>query len=219
MKPLGGLLLLTPFVSAFPFASSSSHNPLPDLTLSRRHPSDTTPDSSSSVDLPTWAGAGILSPPSGSGTFTSVTGTMTIPSFTRPANFNASKPHSAFYWVGIGTSSVLQTGFGTLITKAGDRQIFAWYEWFPHGSVKYAVVLELAVGDEIEMTVETDGVGSNGTTTVKNLSKGKSASMTLAPPANADPDDMTAEWIVEEYVIGGEGTIPFVDFGTVQSTG
>ena len=121
--------------------------------------------------------------------------------------------------MGIGTASVLQTGIWARILPSGEHQLFAWYEWFPQGSTNYPTDLNLAVGDKIEMTVETAGPGSNGKTTVKNLSKNKSASKTLTPPKNADPGDQTAEWIAEEYVIGGEGTIPFVDFGSLSMTG
>ena len=148
-----------------------------------------------------------------------MTAQFTIPSFSRPSGANDSQQYGAFYWVGIGTASVLQTGIGARIPPSGEHQLFAWYEWFPQGSTNYPTDLNLAVGDKIEMTVETAGPGSNGKTTVKNLSKNKSASKTLTTPNNADPGDQTAEWIVEEYVIGGEGTIPFVDFGSLEMTG
>ncbi|MCJ1327924.1 hypothetical protein MMC10_004599 [Thelotrema lepadinum] len=217
-------LLLTSVVSARPSPLSGPADVSVEPVQAKRSDSSTTDLTVRSSDAniwytSNWAGAAILNPPSGSGTFSSVTAQFTIPSFSRPSGANDSQQYGAFYWVGIGTASVLQTGIGARIPPSGEHQLFAWYEWFPQGSTNYPTDLNLAVGDKIEMTVETAGPGSNGKTTVKNLSKNKSASKTLTTPNNADPGDQTAEWIVEEYVIGGEGTIPFVDFGSLEMTG
>ena len=211
MEYILSIFLLTALVSARPSAL-----PTTDVTAGS---GDSSTDASIWYNS-NWAGAAILNAPSGSGTFSSVTGQFTIPSFTRPSGANNSQDYGAFYWVGIGTASVLQTGIWARIpASSSEHQLFAWYEWFPQGSKLYSDDLDLAVGDKIEMTVETAGPGSNGKTTVKNLTKNKSASKTLTIPSGANPNDQTAEWIVEEYVVGGQGTIPFVDFGTVQMTG
>ena len=228
MMFIPGLLLLTTLVSARPHPLSGIDEASLEPILADRSDASTADATTSAADLAdeadiwyssNWAGAAILQPPSGSGTFSTVTGQFTIPQFSRPSGANASQEYGAFYWVGIGTSSILQTGVWARIPPSGEHQLLAWYEWFPQGSKLYAGDLDLAVGDKIEMTVQTAGPGSKGTTTVKNLSKNKSATKTLDAPANADPQDQTAEWIAEEYVIGGQGTIPFVDFGTVKMTG
>ena len=176
--------------------------------------SNVTSDSTNVVTTSNWAGGQIAQPPSG--TFTTVSGQFTIPKAKVPAGKPGNKEYSAAFWVGIGSSDILQTGIDSTILANGQHQVTAWYEWFPEGSGSLTG-LDLAVGDKMELSVHTAGTGSTGTVTIKNLSKNKSASKTLQPPSGQKPGDQTAEWIVEDYTVGN-GMIAFADWGSVEFT-
>ena len=209
---------------------------------------DTADAASNSVYSANWAGAFwikdnvcILSPiflwlrPISSssfkqGTFTSITGTFTVPT---PSGEIGS---SAVVWVGIDgstcTSGLLQTGVTLYISPDGPEyggkdasnpvptpiSLFlsrtAWYEWYPGPPATYFSNIDVSAGDVILLNV-TATSGKSGIATVNNLTKGQTASQILT--SDAPLCGQNAEWIVED-AMEVNGLAPFADFGTVTFT-
>ncbi|KAJ6437286.1 peptidase A4 family protein [Purpureocillium lavendulum] len=150
-----------------------------------------------------WAGAVQI----GHG-FTKVVGTITVP------QASGGDKAAASAWVGIdgdtcGTA-ILQTG----IDFYGDGSFDAWYEWIPDGSYGFGD-FDMAVGDQIRMTVEASSTTS-GVATVENLSNGQRVSHSFRNPPST-LCETNAEWIVEDFEVDG-GLVPFANFGTVTFT-
>ncbi|KAF9237540.1 peptidase A4 family-domain-containing protein [Melanogaster broomeanus] len=130
------------------------------------------------------------------GTFTSVTGTFTVPT---PSGTSG----AASAWVGIdgdtcGTA-ILQTGIDFTVSN-GAVSYDAWYEWYPAYAYDFSGI-SLAAGDVIKLTVTASSTTS-GTTVIENLTTGQTAN---------------AEWIVEDFE-EGNSLVPFANFGTVEFT-
>ncbi|KAF5389907.1 hypothetical protein D9757_003594 [Collybiopsis confluens] len=155
-----------------------------------------------------WSG---VSPPSGQ-TFTTVTGTFTVPT---PSGNGA-----ASAWVGIdgdtAQQSILQSGVD--FTASGGRVSFdAWFEWFPNFATDFSN-FPIAAGNVITVTVHSTS-STTGTATLVNESTGKTVTQALtAPDSAAALKGQNAEWIVEDFE-EGDSLVPFADFGTVTFTG
>ena len=172
----------------------------PSDFLGRRHtvnslPRDVAAGPTAFNDI--WAGAVIEQPPTG--TFTKVSGQFVLPKAFIPPGGQQGKQYAAAFWVGIGSSPLLQAGVDSIVSPEGKHEYSAWYEWFPEPSETLGG-LDLAAGDKIEVVIETDSPTANGTMIVHNLTKNKKASKTLPSPSGQTPGDTTANWIVEDYV-------------------
>lgn len=145
-----------------------------------------------------------------SGTYTSVTGTWTIPAV--PANPSGAADAT---WVGIGgvqTHDLIQAGTQALINSNGTVTYTAWVETLPGYS--QTVSLAVASGDSITATLSqvSQDVWS---VVIKDNTSGQSYSATL----NYDSSLSSAEW-VEEMVSNQNGAFISLDsFGMVGFTG
>ncbi|EPS99593.1 hypothetical protein FOMPIDRAFT_1124041 [Fomitopsis schrenkii] len=178
------------------------------------HPETTTTNVSHVVYGDNWAGAVYDSYPSG--TFTSVTGTFTVPTPNAPSGGSGS--YSAAAWVGIDgdtcSNAILQTGVDFTIDDSGSVSYGAWYEWYPEPSYDFDSI-SFSAGDSVQLTVTASSTTS-GTVVIENLSTGQTVTQDLT--SSYELCEENAEWIVEDYE-EGDSLVPFADFGTVTFTG
>jgi len=152
-----------------------------------------------------WAGAVLED---ANGTFTSVTGTFTVPT---PKGSGSSA-----IWVGldgIGCQVILQTGVDATITN-GTLSYSSWYEWYPDPSHVFPPSnISFSPNDTVTLTA-TSHTPTAGTVTITNLSTNQTVSQ--AVNSTSALCQQNAEWIVEDYAAGG--IVRFDDFGTVTFT-
>ncbi|KAL1878027.1 hypothetical protein VTK73DRAFT_8251 [Phialemonium thermophilum] len=160
-----------------------------------------------------WAGAVLI----GSG-FTSVTGTIVVPTPSAPSGGRRSTQYAASAWVGIDgdtcQTAILQTGVDFYATGSGSVSFDAWYEWFPDYAYTFSG-FAVHAGDTIRMTATVSG-STSGSVRLENLSTGRSVSHSFSNQQGS-LCQTNAEWIVEDFSSGG-GLVPFADFGTVTFT-
>jgi len=160
-----------------------------------------------------WAGAVLV----GNG-FTTVTGSVVVPTPKSPQGANERTQYAAAAWVGIDgdtcSSAILQTGIDFQV-QGGQVSYAAWYEWYPDYSYNFDD-FALNAGDTIQMTVTTQST-SGGVATLENLSSGQSVTHSFSSES-AQLCQTNAEWIVEDFSEGNE-LVPMVDFTNVEFTG
>jgi hypothetical protein len=161
-----------------------------------------------------WAGY-VASPSASVGlSFSSVSGSWTVPSATCTAGREA---HSAA-WVGLGgdnedSSALEQIGTDADCARSGTAAYSAWYELIPAGPVE--LKLELRAGDEMSasVTVRSHDV----TLRIRDLSTGARFSTTRRV---SRVDVSSAEWIVEAPSVcltaDACATLALTDFGSVS---
>ncbi|KAH0827970.1 peptidase A4 family-domain-containing protein [Lanmaoa asiatica] len=153
-----------------------------------------------------WAGALWAE---GDGTFTTVTGTFTVPT---PSGTSG----AASAWVGIDgdtcQNAILQTGVDFTITN-GQVSYDAWYEWFPDYAYDFSGI-SISAGDVIKTTVTASSTTS-GTAVIENLTTGQTVTQALT--STYALCEQNAEWIVEDFEQNGH-LVRFADFGTVNFT-
>ena len=164
-----------------------------------------------------WAGAVLTAPPPDE-TFNSVSGQFVVPTPSVPPGGGSGK-YSAAIWVGIDGdtygNAIWQSGIDISIS---DSQISfdVWYEWFPNPAYDIQG-FSVSGGDTIIITVSSSSK-SEGSVTLENLSTGQSVTQSAsAPSPNAVLGGQNAEWIIEDFDVGGS-QVPFADFGTVLFT-
>lgn len=144
------------------------------------------------------------------GTYTSVTGTWTVPTVPTSSAGTADAT-----WVGIGgvqTHDLIQAGTQALVNNNGGVTYTAWVETLPGYS--QTVSLPVASGDSITATLSQASQGV-WDVTIKDNTSGQSYSTTLDYNSSLS----SAEW-VEEMVSNQNGAfIPLDSFGTVSFTG
>ncbi|EIW78772.1 hypothetical protein CONPUDRAFT_155502 [Coniophora puteana RWD-64-598 SS2] len=154
-----------------------------------------------------WAGA-VWSKPAG--TYTSVTGTFTVPT---PTGADG----SSTAWVGIDGSScsnaILQSGVDFDIS-GGQVSYVAWYEWYPAPMTDFDN-FAVNAGDVITVTVTATSTTA-GTAVMENTTTGQKITQDLTSSSALCQQD--AEWILEDFSING-GLAPFDNFGSVTFTG
>lgn len=89
-----------------------------------------------------------------------------------------------------------------------------WYEWYPD-SAHYFTGILFSAGDTITLAVSANSTTS-GNVLIENTSTGQSVSHILT--STSALCQTSAEWIVEDYQLGGE-TVPLANFGMVKFTG
>lgn len=144
------------------------------------------------------------------GTFTSVTGTWTVPAVSRvTAGADAT-------WVGIGgidARDLIQAG--TQATVSGGLVAYeAWIEMLPAAS--RPVSLSVNAGDSVTVTLTQTRAGAEQLWTIVlgNNSTGGRYSTTVSYASSTS----SAEWVQEAPSVG-RGTVPLDDFGTVMWSG
>jgi hypothetical protein len=159
-----------------------------------------------------WAGAVLID----SG-FTSVTGTIVVPTPQEPPNAREGTQYAASAWVGIDgdtcSSAIIQTGVDFYI-QDGEVSYDAWYEWLPAAAYNFDE-FSLGAGDSIKMTV-TASSKTSGVATLENLSTGQSVSHSFSRESSG-LCETNAEWIVEDFS-NEYSLVPFADFGSVHFT-
>lgn len=99
-----------------------------------------------------WAGAVQISEG-----ITEVSGQVTFPRVTAPANSESDKSYGGSVWIGIDgdtcPQSILQTGVDWVV-QGNSATYAAWYEWLPDASYDFDIVVN--PGDQIEMKVVAD---------------------------------------------------------------
>ena len=159
------------------------------------------------------------------GSFTSVTGTFTVPTLNVSSSSNGT-PLSV--WVGIDgdtcDTAILQTGIDFTITDGSisydgtpiaRRFHFltdlatAWYEWYPDYAYDFSGISFIA-GDSVRLTVSASST-TTGTVTVENLST--NATVTQQLTSSYALCEENAEWLLEVYEESGE-SIP--EFGIIS---
>jgi hypothetical protein len=142
------------------------------------------------------------------GTFTSVTGTWTVPTV---ANTMAGADAT---WVGIGgltSSDLIQAGTQAMVDGSGTVEYWSWIEMLPAASQR--VPLSVTAGDSVTVTI-TQQRGNDWLIAMKNNTTGGTYNTTVQYSSS----NSSAEWVQEAPSIGS-GLIPLDDFGTVQFSG
>ncbi|KAI0594912.1 putative aspergillopepsin [Biscogniauxia sp. FL1348] len=160
-----------------------------------------------------WAGAVLI----GTG-YTTVTGTIVVPTPKAPSGGSSSTTYSGSAWVGIDgdtcSTAILQTGVDFSI-RGSSVSFDAWYEWYPDYAYDFSGI-SISAGDTVTFTV-TASSKKAGTATITNESTGQTVSHSFSGESN-QLCEYNAEWIVEDYESGGS-LVSFADFGTVTFTG
>ena len=141
------------------------------------------------------------------GTFTSVTGTWTVP---QPSGTSAGADAT---WVGIGgvnTRDLIQAGTQSMASGGGSVRYEAWIEMLPDSS--QSVPLTVRPGDSVTVTITEQTAGS-WLITIKNNTTTRSYSTTVSYSSSRS----SAEWI-EEAPSSGRSVVPLDDFGVVTFT-
>ncbi|KAF7536000.1 hypothetical protein G7054_g4892 [Neopestalotiopsis clavispora] len=159
-----------------------------------------------------WAGAVLI----GTG-YTSVTGTIVVPTPETPSGGSSRTEYAASAWVGIDgdtcQTAILQTGVDFYV-EGSEVAFDAWYEWYPDYAYTFSGIT-IDAGDTVTMTV-TATSKSAGTAVIENVTKGT----TVTHSFSGETDTLcetNAEWIVEDFS-SGNSLVPFADFGTVTFT-
>lgn len=167
-----------------------------------------------------WSGYAVTSPTSTPVSYSSVTGTWTVPTATCGATDAGA---SSSVWVGIGgyslTSQALeQTGTDADCDESGNPSYFAWYEIVPADPVNLRA--KVMPGDTITTSVNilpsTTGGQSTVELQVKNRTRHWTVTKTFTPSVI---DTSSAEWIAEAPSSCSNFTgcvpVPLANFGSV----
>jgi len=155
-----------------------------------------------------WAGAVYESPPSG--TFTAVSGRITVPT---PSSSGGSGEQAASAWVGIDgdtyTNAILQGGVDFYV-DGGSVSYDAWYEWYPDYAYDFSGI-DISAGDVLLLSVKSTSSRA-GSVTIENETTGQTVTKSLT--SSSALGGQNAEWIVEDFEENGS-LVPFANFGTV----
>ncbi|ORY58463.1 peptidase G1 [Pseudomassariella vexata] len=153
------------------------------------------------------AGA-VLEAPAGD-SFTSVTGTFTVPSLTGTSKLSI--------WVAIGDTTQQDIVLKGGITYANGLTSFA--AWYPAANIDTTSAVPVRNGDSIRITTSFANATSTGTVLVENVTQNKQSTQTIASPVE-DParlTALTADWFVQAYQDAGE-LVQVPRFGTLAFT-
>lgn len=143
-----------------------------------------------------------------SGTFTSVTGTWTVPLSDGSGSAGASAT-----WVGIGgvnTHDLIQAGTQETSNGSGSVQYQAWVETLPQASKN--VPFTVSPGDSVTVTIdEQDQSSDQWQISFVNNTTGETYQTSLQYASSGS----SAEWI-QEAPTGGRRLVPLDSFGIVQ---
>lgn len=142
------------------------------------------------------------------GSFTSVTGTWTVPAFSADGVFGVDAA-----WVGIGgvrSRDLIQAGTQQTVSGSGSTQYQAWVETLPRAS--RPVPLRVHAGDSVSVTISEQSP-DQWLIEFTNNTTGQTHQQTEQYTSSHS----SAEW-VEEAPSGGRGggVLPLSNFGTIQ---
>jgi Peptidase A4 family len=152
-----------------------------------------------------WAGYAATS-----GTYTSVTGTWTVPV---PGISGA--PGVGATWVGIGGVSshdLIQAGTQDVAAGSGQAQFETWIEMLPHASQQVPVAV--VPGDSVTVSIDEQGAGSgHWQISITNNTSGQ----TYQTTAQYTSSESSAEWIIEAPA-ASNGILPLDNFNSISFT-
>ncbi|KAK6958301.1 hypothetical protein Daesc_001099 [Daldinia eschscholtzii] len=156
-------------------------------------------------------GGAVLKAPEGQ-SFTSVTGTFTVPTL--------SGPNKLSIWVAIGDTLEQDIVLKGGITYSNGLTSFA--SWYPDNETDITSDVPIKAGDSVTVTVSLpEADKSTGTVVVENTTQNKKSTQTLPIPAKVeDPSKLTslaADWFVQAYQNAGE-LVRVPRFGTITFT-
>jgi hypothetical protein len=175
-------------------------NPGPGTVPSVTQPGTPATVTSSSSNWSGYAASG--------GTFTSVTGTWTVPTV------SATSAGADATWVGIGgltSSDLIQAGTQAFVDGSGTVAYSSWIEMLPASS--RPVPLSVTAGDSVTVTI-TQQSGNDWLIAMKNNTTGGAYNITVQYSSS----NSSAEWVQEAPSVG-RGLVPLDMFGTVQFAG
>jgi hypothetical protein len=150
-------------------------------------------------------GGAVLEAPSGD-SFTSVSGTFTVPSLTGTSKLSI--------WVAIG-DSVNQN----YLLKGGinyNQDLSTFNSWFPSNETDISSTVPVKAADSITVTVSLTSA-TEGTVVIENKTQNKKSTQTISAPASVDASvlkALTADWFVQAYQAAGE-LVQVPKFGTL----
>lgn len=202
-----GVLAAVAATGASSSAPASAPVPLPAGLQHRHDPAKIKQRRSDGVSESTnWSGYAVTTTG-----LTEVDGSWTVPALQSCTSGN--DQYSSF-WVGIdgfNSNSVEQTGTDSDCVN-GQRQYYAWYEFYPHPAYYAGSLTALTPGDIITAKVtysNTKGGTFTVTITDTNIKKG-----TFSTTAKMNAKRTSAEWIAEAPSSSG-GVLSIANFGTV----
>lgn len=141
------------------------------------------------------------------GTYTSVTGTWSVPQFNSdsPAGIDAS-------WVGIGgvrSRDLIQAGTQESVNGTGSTHYEAWIEMLPHAS--RPVPLAVHAGDSVTVSL-TEQSPDEWLIQFTNNTSGQ----TYQTTQQYSSSHSSAEWVEEAPSAGRGGVLPLDNFGSIQ---
>lgn len=163
-----------------------------------------------------WSG-GVVTPPAGA-SFYWVNGDWVIPAIAAAAKTGE---YYCATWIGIdgdgdgnGAGQVCQAGIESQVSGSGQPGYYAWWEWYPGGSVAISN-FPVAPGDMVTLLLCT---GGRGATTAKayfaNRTTGTATSFTFTAPRGTALFGGCAEWIVEAPSVNNQQSA-LADYGQV----
>jgi hypothetical protein len=144
------------------------------------------------------------------GSYTSVTGTWTIPQPDAAGSFGVDGT-----WVGIGgvdSRDLIQAGTDSTVAGNGRVRYSAWVEMLPAGPRQ--VPLAVKPGDSVTVTI-TEQAADQWLISMKDNTSGQTYSTT----EQYHSSHSSAEWIEEAPAAGGRRILPLSNFGTIGFTG
>lgn len=193
----------TPNVPGGSTASSSPGSSVPTAPSTPVPPAASAPASQTSVSR-NWSGYAATS-----GTFTSVTGTWTVPQSQSAGNLASDAT-----WVGIGgvnSKDLIQAGTQEMTGGSGGVQYEAWIETLPRAS--QPVPFAVSPGDSVTVSITNQGA-NKWVIDFQNHTTGE----TFTTPVQYASSLSSAEWVEEAPSVGNR-VVPIDNFGTVQFSG
>ncbi|KAF2016659.1 concanavalin A-like lectin/glucanase [Aaosphaeria arxii CBS 175.79] len=154
-------------------------------------------------------GGAVLKAPAGD-SFTSVTGTFSVP--------NLSGNSRLSIWVGIGdtTDQTYVVGGGIVY----NRTLGSWAAFYPETATDTSSSVPVRASDSITVTASLTSPNT-GTVVIENKTQNRKTTQTVAAPATADPERLTAlaaNWFVQGYQVTPGELLTTPNFGTITFT-
>ncbi|KAF2878250.1 concanavalin A-like lectin/glucanase domain-containing protein [Massariosphaeria phaeospora] len=155
--------------------------------------------------------AGAVSKAPAGDSFTSATGTFTVPALSGTSRLSI--------WIGIGDSADQKYVLGGGILFNSTLSSFSAF--FPGAATDTTAQVPVAGGNSITVTVAIEAGAGGGSVTIENTSQNKTTRQIIAAPAGVDPASLTAamaDWWVQAYQVRDGELVAPPSFGTVAFT-
>jgi hypothetical protein len=172
---------------------TDSSSPTPQTASATLSITVSVPTDIPTVDSSNWSGYSVIG-----NSFTSVTGTLSVPSLVS----GTPTSDALGAWVGIdgaNNTSLIQAGIGEYVDPSDPSEfyVFPWWEILPNAEVVITSVA-VAPGDEVTVTIDNPGTGNWGITLTDDTNgESYTTSQPYSGPATS------AEWIMEAPSLNG----------------